>query len=54
MVQRGDIVLARFPFTDLSGTKLRPVLTLAPVPGPHQDYLVHVQATTFGIARWGS
>ena len=40
MAQRGDIILARFPFTDLSGAKLRPVLTLAPVPGPHQDYVV--------------
>jgi len=37
---RGDIVLARFPFTDGSGTKLRPVLVLAKVPGPHDDYLV--------------
>jgi len=36
---RGDIVLARFPFTDGSGTKLRPVLVLAEVPGPHDDYL---------------
>jgi mRNA interferase MazF len=37
---RGDIVLARFPFTDGSGTKLRPVLVLARVPGPYDDYLV--------------
>jgi mRNA interferase MazF len=37
---RGDVVLARFPFTDGSGTKLRPVLVLARVPGPHDDYLV--------------
>jgi mRNA interferase MazF len=37
---RGDLVLARFPFTDGSGTKLRPVLVLAAVPGPHDDYLV--------------
>lgn len=40
MPERGDIVLARFPFTDGSGTKLRPVLVLARVPGPHDDYLV--------------
>jgi mRNA interferase MazF len=37
---RGDIVLARFPFTDGTGTKLRPVVVLARVPGPHDDYLV--------------
>jgi mRNA interferase MazF len=37
---RGDVVLARFPFADGSGTKLRPVLVLARVPGPHDDYLV--------------
>ncbi len=36
----GDIVLARFPFTDGSGAKLRPVLVLAQVPGAHGDYLV--------------
>ena len=33
-------MLARFPFTDGSGTKIRPVLILAGVPGPHDDYLV--------------
>lgn len=33
-------MLARFPFTDGSGTKLRPVVVLADVPGPHDDYLV--------------
>ncbi len=40
MTARGDIVLARFPFTDGSGTKLRPALVLAQVPGQHDDYLV--------------
>jgi mRNA interferase MazF len=37
---RGDVVLARFPFTDGSGAKLRPVLVLVKVPGEHDDYLV--------------
>ena len=40
MTARGDIVLAKFPFTDRQGAKLRPVLVLARVPGPHDDYLV--------------
>ncbi|TAK32108.1 MAG: type II toxin-antitoxin system PemK/MazF family toxin [Chloroflexota bacterium] len=40
MPRRGDIVLARFPFSDGSGTKLRPVLILAEVPGPFRDYVV--------------
>ncbi|MGH2350373.1 MAG: type II toxin-antitoxin system PemK/MazF family toxin [Chloroflexota bacterium] len=40
MAARGDIVLARFPFTDGSGAKLRPVLILAPVPGPYDDFIV--------------
>jgi mRNA interferase MazF len=40
MIQRGDVVLARFPFTDRIGTKIRPVLVLLEIPGPHQDFLV--------------
>ena len=40
MLKRGDIVLARFPFTDRAGTKVRPVLILVEVPGPHRDFLV--------------
>jgi len=40
MTQRGDVVLARFPFTDRVGTKIRPVLVLAEVPGPYRDFLV--------------
>lgn len=40
MPVRGDIVLARFLFTDGSGTKIRPVLVLAEVSGPHDDFLV--------------
>jgi len=40
MIQRGDVVLARFPFTDRIGAKIRPVLVLAEVPGPYRDFLV--------------
>lgn len=40
MIQRGDVVLARFPFTDRIGAEIRPVLVLAEVPGPYRDFLV--------------
>jgi mRNA interferase MazF len=31
-MQRGDVVLVRFPFTDLSGSKRRPAVVLAEYP----------------------
>jgi mRNA interferase MazF len=37
---RRDICLARFPFTDLTGVLVRPVLVLAEMPGVHRDFLV--------------
>lgn len=40
MAARGDVALARFPFTDRTGGTIRPVLVLARIPGPHPDYLV--------------
>ncbi|MBM2810772.1 MAG: PemK family protein [Chloroflexi bacterium] len=40
MPSRGDIVLARFPFTDQRGATLRPVLVLAEIPGRYADFLV--------------
>lgn len=40
MAGRGDIVLARFPYTDGTGTKLRPVLILVETPGQYRDYVV--------------
>ena len=40
MHQRGEIVLGRFPFTDGSGAKFRPLLVLAAAPGSYPDYLV--------------
>jgi mRNA interferase MazF len=38
--QPGDIVPAHFPFTSQGGTKLRPVLVLAEIPGPYPDFIV--------------
>ena len=53
MLSRGDIVLARFPFTDGSGAKVRPVLVLASVPGRHDDYLVLFISSQLRIAVFG-
>lgn len=39
-MKAGDIVLIRFPHTDLSGGKLRPALVIASVPGRHPDLLL--------------
>lgn len=36
----GDIVLIRFPHTDLSAGKLRPALVIAATPGRHADLLL--------------
>lgn len=36
----GDVALIRFPHTDLTEGKLRPVLLLAQPPGRHGDWLV--------------
>ena len=40
MPQRGEVVLARFPFTDMSGARLRPFLVLAEIPGRYRDFIV--------------
>jgi mRNA interferase MazF len=36
----GHIVLTPFPYTDLTDTKLRPVMLLREAPGNHDDWLV--------------
>lgn len=40
MKRPGQIVLFRFPQTDLSEGKLRPALLLGQIPGPYDDWLV--------------
>ena len=50
MPARRDIVLARFPFTDRSGTKIRPVLVLAETPGVYRDFIVVFISSQIGQA----
>jgi mRNA-degrading endonuclease toxin of MazEF toxin-antitoxin module len=40
LIQRNEIYLAKFPFGDVAGMKLRPVLTLTPPVGPASEVLV--------------
>jgi len=40
MKQAGQIVLFRFPQTDLEEGKLRPALLLGRLPGEHDDWLI--------------
>lgn len=40
MKRSGQIVLASFPYTDFSGSKLRPVLLLRPASASFDDWLV--------------
>lgn len=53
MAARGDVVLARFPFTSQTGAKLRPVLVLAEIPGPYQDFIVLFISSQLGQATAG-
>lgn len=45
MRRPGQIALLRFPSTDLTPGKLRPVLLIAPTPGPYDDWLVCMIST---------
>jgi mRNA interferase MazF len=46
----GQLVLFRFPQTDLLPGKLRPALLLAPVPSGHRDWLVCMISTQIAQA----
>lgn len=41
----GQVAILRFPHTDLSSGKPRPVLLIAPVPGVHDDWLICMLST---------
>ena len=45
MKKPGDIVVIRFPFTDLNQAKMRPALLLGKLPGIHDDWLVCMIST---------
>lgn len=45
MPSAGQIVLFRFPQTDLVQGKLRPALLLCQLPGPYSDWLVCMLST---------
>lgn len=45
MRRTGQIALLRFPETDLAPGKLRPVVLIAPTPGPYEDWLVCMMST---------
>ena len=42
MIEEGQVVLFRFPQTDLRRGKIRPALILRKLPGKHDDWLICV------------
>ena len=40
MTEEGDVVLFRFPQTDLQDGKLRPALVIKRLPGEYEDWLI--------------
>ena len=53
MIQEGQVVLFRFPHTDLREGKLRPALAIRRDPGPHNDWLVCMISTQMNRAIAG-
>ena len=49
----GQIALLRFPGTDLTPGKLRPVILIAATPGPYDDWLVCMMSTQIRQALEG-
>jgi len=45
VIRPGQVAILRFPHTDLSSGKPRPVLLIAPVPGVHDDWLICMLST---------
>ena len=43
-LRRGDVVLASFPFTDLSGRRVRPVLVVSSVPSGPDFILIFISS----------
>ena len=52
-MQPGEIYLARFPFGDVPGMKLRPVLLLTGTVGPVPEVLVGYISLSDGLSRLG-
>lgn len=53
MKRVGQVAVLRFPEVDLTPGKPRPVLLLAPVPGPYDDWLVCMISTQLQQAMAG-
>jgi mRNA interferase MazF len=53
LIEAGQVVLLRFPYADAGGGKLRPVLVLAQLPGPYDDWLVSMISSRLHQARSG-
>jgi mRNA interferase MazF len=45
---RGDVVLTQFPFTDLTGTSLRPALVVSPGPIGEDVVLIAISSVVRG------